>query len=170
MKRNHPIHLIIYAALLLVGMMVGIVMLGLVGLMMVRLLTSMLRVTTAQIQVAGAQSTSRMGVSGIPLEFREIGYDTLLKSNGIADSDLEAISATSITFRAMRGVGMTCDLSNWPNEIKLRLPIFGLREPALSDSFRTWASQSTFDGVRGVPARARRARRARGGRVTHTAS
>lgn len=119
----------------LIELMVAIVMLGIVGLMMARLMTSMLRVTTAQIQVAGAQGASRTGVSAIPLEFREIGYDTLTKG-GTTDSDLEAIAANRLTFRAMRGIGMTCDISVGIDAFKVRLPIFGLREPAITDSFR----------------------------------
>ena len=122
----------------LIELMVGIVMLGLVGLMMARLMTSMLRVTTAQIQVAGAQGTSRTGVSAIPLEFREIGYDTLTKS-GTTSSDLETIAPNRLTFRAMRGTGMTCDLvagGGGVTTLKVRRPIFGLRDPVETDSFR----------------------------------
>ncbi len=121
----------------LIELMVGIVLLGLVGLIMARLLVTMLRVTTAQIQMAGAQSTSRTGVSAIPLEFREIGFDTLPQTGGgTTDTDLEAIAANRITFRAMRGTGITCDMSPSANEFKVRQPQFGLREPLITDTFR----------------------------------
>lgn len=131
----------------LIELMLGIVMLGLVGLMMARLMTSMLRVTTAQIQVAGAQGASRMGVSAIPLEFREIGFDTL-PAAGTTDTDLEAIAANRITFRAMRGTGFTCDIAGWPNEIKVRKPIIGMRNPiADSDTFRIFIDNDVNMGT-----------------------
>jgi prepilin-type N-terminal cleavage/methylation domain-containing protein len=122
----------------LLELLVSIVLLGIIGLAMARLMTSMLRVTTAQVQVAGAQGTSRSGVLAIPSEFREIGYDTL---PGVGnDGDLISIAANRITFRAMRGMGNTCAVTfvggNTLTELRIRKPIFGMRSPVAQDSFR----------------------------------
>jgi len=119
----------------LVELLVGIVMLGIVGLVSARLLMSMMRVTTAQVQIAGAQGTARTGMMVVPQEFREIGYDTIPTGN--TSSDLIDIAANRITFRAMRGMGMTCAVTATPTEIDavwIREPIFGMREPTIQDS------------------------------------
>lgn len=118
----------------LLELLVSIVLLGIVGLAMARLMTSMLRVTSAQVQVAGAQGTSRTGTLAVPSEFREIGFDTI-PDVGI-DTDLEAIAANRITFRAMRGMGNVCQISAGLDEFRIRTPLFGMRAPARTDSFR----------------------------------
>lgn len=128
----------------LIELMVGIVMLGLVGLMMAQLMTSMLRVTTAQVQKAGSQATARTGVSAIPLEFREIGFDTIPDVG--TDTDLEAIGRHRLTFRAMRGTGMTCGISAGVDELWIRVPVFGLREPVSTDSFRLFVENDVNRG------------------------
>ncbi|HEV8456275.1 MAG TPA: prepilin-type N-terminal cleavage/methylation domain-containing protein [Gemmatimonadales bacterium] len=133
----------------MIELMLSIVLLGAVGLLLARMLTTMLRVSTAQVQIAGAQATSRTGVLAIPLEFREIGFDTLPNTGlaGDTDTDLQAIAANRITFRAMRGMGTTCDISGYPNEIRVRLPAFGLREPLATDSFRLFVENDVNKGV-----------------------
>ena len=126
----------------LIELLVGIVMLGIVGLVTAQLLMSMMRVTTAQVQIAGAQGTARTGMLVVPQEFREIGYDTIKSPLGSASSDLISIAANRITFRAMRGVGMTCAVTasfGPPGSIDaiwIRLPVFGMRPdgPAATDS------------------------------------
>ena len=129
----------------LLELMISMVMLGLVGLMMARLLTSMLRVTTAQVQVAGAQGTARTGAMAIPLEFREIGFDTLPDVG--TDTDLEVIKANRITFRAMRGMGTTCDVSGSLDEFRIRTPLFGLRAPLITDTFRLFVENENNLGT-----------------------
>lgn len=116
----------------LIELLVSIVLLGIVGLTMARVLTSMLRVTTAQMQLAGSQGTARTGALAIPMELREIGYDTI--PNGTTTSDLEVIKANRITFHAMRGTGITCGTPTL-TEFRIRKPIFGAREPLLTDGF-----------------------------------
>ncbi|HEU5219419.1 MAG TPA: prepilin-type N-terminal cleavage/methylation domain-containing protein [Gemmatimonadales bacterium] len=119
----------------LVELMIAIVLLGVVGLAMAQTMTVMLRTTSAQVQMAAAQGTARTGSLAIPQEFREIGYDTI---PGIGtDTDLEAIAGNQITFRAMRGMGVTCSVE--PTgflEFRVLKPAFGLRVPQATDSFR----------------------------------
>jgi prepilin-type N-terminal cleavage/methylation domain-containing protein len=133
----------------LVELLVTIVLLSIVGLVSARVLTSMLRVTTAQVQLTGAQSTARTGALAIPQELREVGYDTI---PGIGtNSDLEAIAANRITFRAMRGMGVTCALS-FPvtgiTEVRIRKPVLGLRTdgPLLTDSLRIFVENDVNRG------------------------
>lgn len=121
----------------LIELMIGIVLLGIVGMVTARVVMSMLRVTTAQIQIAGAQGTARTGALAVPQEFREIGYDTIPSVIGTTSSDLVSIASNRITFRAMRGLGMTCAITASAfdvTEVWIRLPVFGMREPAITDS------------------------------------
>jgi prepilin-type N-terminal cleavage/methylation domain-containing protein len=130
----------------LVELLISIVLLGLVGLAMTKVLTSMMRVTTAQLQVAGAQGTSRTGVLAIPQEFREIGFDTL-PGAGALDTDLEAIAAHRITFRAMRGAGVVCDANPGYSEFRILKPILGMRGPETTDSFRLFVEGDVNRGI-----------------------
>jgi prepilin-type N-terminal cleavage/methylation domain-containing protein len=132
----------------LIELLVSIVLLGIVGLAMARLMTAMLRVTTAQVQLAGSQGTSRTGSLAIPSEFREIGFDTI-PNVGIS-SDLETIKANRLTFRAMRGMGNTCAITTTGggavDEFWIRKPILGLRNPQATDSFRLFVENENNRG------------------------
>ena len=122
----------------LIELMIGIVLLGIVGMVTARVVMSMLRVTTAQVQIAGAQGIARTGALAVPQEFREIGYDTIPSLVGSSSSDLISIASNRITFRAMRGIGMTCAISATATTVDavwIRLPVFGMRDlPAATDS------------------------------------
>ena len=128
----------------LIELLVSIVLLGIVGLAMARLMTAMLRVTTAQVQVAGAQGTSRTGTLAVPQEMREIGFDTI-PDIGI-DPDLLSIGANRLTFRAMRGMANVCAISAGVDEFRIRTPVFGLRDPARTDSFRLFVENDVNRG------------------------
>jgi len=130
----------------LVELLVTIVLLGAVGLITARVLTSMLRVTTAQMQLTGAQSTARTGALAIPQEFREIGYDTIPQgAGGTTSSDLEAIAAHRITFHAMRGLGTTCGTPT-QTEFRIRKPILGMRQPVATDQFVLFVENGVNQG------------------------
>ena len=119
----------------LVELMIAIILLGIVGLAMARTMTMMLRVTSAQVQLASAEGTARTGSLAVPQEFREIGYDTI-PLIGVS-TDLISIKPNRLTFRAMRGVGVTCYVE--PGgflEFRILKPTFGLRTPQISDSYR----------------------------------
>jgi hypothetical protein len=117
----------------LVELLVSVTMISIVGLATTKLVMSMMNTTTAQVQKAAAQGNARTGVLAIPQELREIGYDTVTAS-GATTSDLEAIAAHRITFRAMRGLGITCGTPTL-TEFRVRKPIVGVRDPLLTDGF-----------------------------------
>ena len=135
----------------LIELMIGIVLLGIVGMVVARVMASMLRVTTAQIQIAGAQGTARTGALAVPQEFREIGFDTIPSAVGSTSSDLVSIASNRITFRAMRGLGMTCKMTAdqfTVTEIWIRLPVFGMRElPAETDSVWLFVENDINQGL-----------------------
>ncbi len=124
----------------LIELLVAVVLLGIVGLTVARVLTSMLRVTQAQVQLARSQGTARTGSLALPSEFREIGYDTI--PGAANQSDLIAIAAHRLTFRAMRGMGVSCNATfNGPgvppsmDAIWVRKPTWGMNAvPAARDS------------------------------------
>lgn len=80
------------------------------------------RLSQAQIEIIAMQSNLRIGTLVVPTELRE------LAANGTG-SDILAMASTSITFRAMRGVGFMCQIS--PTEIRLfdtgSIPFYGTR-------------------------------------------
>ena len=117
----------------LVELLVAIVLLALVGVTLMKVMNRMLRVTTAQVQLANSQGNARTGTLAIPQELREIGYDTIPLA-GQAVTDLEDIQPNRITFRAMRGVGITCGTPTL-TEFKIRYPLFGMRDPLPTDGF-----------------------------------
>jgi type II secretory pathway pseudopilin PulG len=117
----------------LVELLVSMVVLAFVGLAMASLIRSMMNATTAQVQVAAAQGNGRTGILAIPQELREVGYDTIPTTTA-TDSDLESIAADRLTFRAMRGMGITCGTPT-TQEFRIRKPIVGIRDPLLTDGF-----------------------------------
>ncbi|MEE8268119.1 MAG: prepilin-type N-terminal cleavage/methylation domain-containing protein [Gemmatimonadales bacterium] len=80
------------------------------------------RLSQAQVEIIAMQSNLRTGILVVPTELRE------LAASGTG-SDILAMASTSITFRAMRGVGFMCQIS--PTEIRLldtgSIPFYGTR-------------------------------------------
>ena len=115
----------------LIELLVAVVLLGIVGLTVARVLTSMLRVTQAQVLLARSQGTARTSSLALPSEFREIGYDTI---PGVTnESDLIAIAAHRLTFRAARGMGVSCNVTftgGGMSAIWVRKPMWGMNTPA----------------------------------------
>jgi prepilin-type N-terminal cleavage/methylation domain-containing protein len=109
----------------LVELMVGLVLLLAVGGVTYQLLVNTQRVTRAQGQRIGMQDNGRSGALIIQNELREVGYDQITASAlpgllvrfptatlaASVNSDIRAIGPDSITYRAMRGLGYTCDLT-----------------------------------------------------------
>jgi prepilin-type N-terminal cleavage/methylation domain-containing protein len=117
----------------LIELLVAVVLLGIVGLTVARVLTSMLRVTQAQVLLARSQGTARTSSLALPSEFREIGYDTI--PGAANQSDLIAIAAHRLTFRAMRGMGVSCNVTfggagGGMDAIWVRKPTWGMNNPA----------------------------------------
>jgi prepilin-type N-terminal cleavage/methylation domain-containing protein len=134
----------------LIELLVAVVLLGIVGLTVARVLTSMLRVTQAQVLLARSQGTARTGSLALPSEFREIGYDTI---PGITNqSDLAAIAAHRLTFRAMRGMGVSCAVTfgganGGMDAIWIRIPTWGMNDvPATTDSLLVFVENDRNQG------------------------
>lgn len=123
----------------LVEMLIAIVVLGIVGATLTRVMVNSFRVSQAQVVTADMQSNVRLGGLVLPLELREIGYDSNIyvtpAGTGAITSDLEAIGANSITFRAMRGWSNTCHIQSGLTNIRIRKPTWGQRRPVATDGF-----------------------------------
>jgi prepilin-type N-terminal cleavage/methylation domain-containing protein len=117
----------------LVEVMVSLVLLSLIGLALTRVMRVMTGTTHAQMEIATSQLALRVGAFALPQEFREIGYDTA-SASGTVSSDIEAIAARRISFRAMRGLGFTCGAPTLTG-FTIRKPVLGMRDPAISDGF-----------------------------------
>jgi hypothetical protein len=114
--------------------MTSLVIVAIVGLALARVIQRMLNSTTAQVEIAAATTNARSAVVAIPQELREIGYDTVPLAGRVV-SDLEAIAPHRLTFRAMRGTGITCGTPTL-TEFRILRPVLGLREPLSTDGFR----------------------------------
>jgi len=119
----------------LVELMITVVLLGIVGMATVRIMRSMLITNSAQVRIAATQGEARNASLFVPMELREIGFDTAASIGpGAASSDLLAIARNRLTFRAMRGLGITCGTPTL-SEFRVRKPIIGQRNPLLTDGF-----------------------------------
>jgi prepilin-type N-terminal cleavage/methylation domain-containing protein len=105
----------------LVELLIGLILMLAVGAVTYQLLVNTQRVSRSQSQHIGMQDNGRSGALIIANELRELGYDqitaaslaaiTLKLPNALAvttNSDLRAIGPDSITYRAARGLGYTC--------------------------------------------------------------
>jgi prepilin-type N-terminal cleavage/methylation domain-containing protein len=84
----------------LVELLIALVLMGIVSAAVYRVLVNNQRVYQMQTQRIDLQQNIRAAATILPAEFREL--DAL-------DGDITAMSATSITIRAMRWLGFTCD-------------------------------------------------------------
>lgn len=122
----------------LVELLIAMVVFGIVGATVARVLINSLRVSQAQVVTADMQSNVRLGGLILPLELREIGYDSnifVTPGVGAITSDIEAMAQSSITFRAMRGWSPVCDIRSDMLQYKIRKPTFGQRRPLGTDGF-----------------------------------
>ena len=92
----------------LIELMVGIVLMGIIGVSLVKVSTSLMGASGAQVRMAASQGEARIGTLMLPQEFREIGYDTAIVSAGTnyATTDLIAIAGDQLSFLASRGMGI----------------------------------------------------------------
>jgi len=132
----------------LVELLIGLVLMLAVGAVTYQLLVNTQRVTRSQNQHLGMQDNVRSGALVIGNELREVGYDqvsaaAILRFPGSvlvagANPDLIAIGPDSITYRAMRAIGYTCQLTAATPEIVVRntttLPFTTLRSLTTADS------------------------------------
>lgn len=105
-------------------LMIALVVFGIVGLAVSRFVINSQRISRTQLEMASMQSNLRTGALVVPSELRELAAD------GTA-SDIIAMSSTSMTFRAMRGLGFTCSVT--ATQIKVldtgAVPFYGARDP-----------------------------------------
>ena len=138
----------------LIELMVGIVLMGIIGVALLKVFSSLMGTSGAQVRMAASQGEARIGTLMLPQEFREIGYDTVIVNAGTdyANTDLIAIAADQLSFLAARGVGITCGTFN-ATEFKIRKPILGQRMPVVSDTFVLFleVEKSTGTDDRWVP-------------------
>lgn len=109
----------------LVELLLSLILLTAVGAVTYKLLVNTQRVSRYQSQHIGMQDNGRSGSLIIANELREVGYDQITATELAAlqlryagftpaaavNSDLIAIGPDSITYRAMRGLGYTCQLN-----------------------------------------------------------
>jgi prepilin-type N-terminal cleavage/methylation domain-containing protein len=108
----------------LVELLIGLILLMAVGAVTYQLLVNTQRVSRSQSQHIGMQDNGRSGTLIIANELRELGYDQITAASLASiqatsmpallvpvgtNSDLRAIGPDSITYRAPRGLGYTCD-------------------------------------------------------------
>lgn len=125
--------------LTLIELLVAVVLTAVIGLTVVRMLQTMQRSTTGQLQQVDMQSNVRSAALAIPTELREIGYDSLIDflPAGIdaIESDLEEIQATRVRFRASRGMGIYCEIDPSFTVLRFARPLLAHRDPAITDTF-----------------------------------
>ena len=117
----------------LVELLIVMVLLTIVSAAFGRVMINGLRVSKAQMVQAELQSNVRVGGLVVPLELREIGYDSNITTNAVT-SDLEVLAVTEVQFRAMRGFGVTCGTPTL-TEVRIRKPAMSYRLPRMSDGF-----------------------------------
>jgi prepilin-type N-terminal cleavage/methylation domain-containing protein len=116
----------------LIEMLIGIVLVGIVGMALTRVVTSTQRISQAQTQKSEMQGAVRAGALILPAEMREIGYD--VNNLGTVVTDIVDAQATSIQFRAMRGWAVMCGNYD-PTGIYIHRDVIGYRAPAVDDQF-----------------------------------
>jgi hypothetical protein len=86
-------------------MLIGLVLLGIVTTTIYRVLTTNQRLARAQTEQVSLQSSVRIGALAVANELREIGI------NSLGATDILAMGANGITYRAMRSSGMACQVT-----------------------------------------------------------
>ena len=129
----------------LIELLIVMVMMTLIGGALTKILLNSMRVSAGQMVQADMQSNVRTGGLVLPLELREVGYDSNTTTN-VVTSDIELISASFVQFRAGRGFGSTCgtpSLTEW----RIRKPAHGMRAPTVTDGFMIYVENDPNTGV-----------------------
>ena len=116
----------------LIELLVGIVLVGIVGLALTRVVGTSQRISQAQTQKSELQGNVRAGSLILPAELREVGYD--VNNLGVVVTDIVDAQPTSLRFRAMRGWAVMCGNYD-PNAIYVHRDVIGYRAPADDDQF-----------------------------------
>lgn len=119
------------AGFTLVELLIGIILAGVVGMTLTRMVMTTQRVSRAQTQQTDVQANMRTGALLLPAELREIGFDHM--ADGTEVPDILDARADRITIRVMRDWAIMC--GNYAEEaILVRLPVIGYRNPTTADS------------------------------------
>ncbi len=86
----------------LIELMIALILLSIVGTVIMRLLTSSQRASRYQSEQALLQSNVRAGATLVPTELRELGI------SGAASDIYAGMTATQISYRAMRSTSVAC--------------------------------------------------------------
>jgi prepilin-type N-terminal cleavage/methylation domain-containing protein len=113
------------AGFTLVELLIVMVLVGLVGMVLVRVLTDTQRITVAQGERAMMQSATRTGVLVVPAELREINAWM---------GDIIAMSDSSITYRGLRAMAVACGPTTTAGTLVETASIQGLGSFAVNDS------------------------------------
>jgi len=130
----------------LVELLIVMIVLVLIGTALTKILVSSMRVSSGQMVQADMQSNVRTGSLVLPLELREIGYDSSIVAPFTVTSDIELIDAGFVQFRAGRGFSSTCGTPAL-NEWRIRKPAYGMRAPALTDGFMVYIENDPNQGA-----------------------
>lgn len=107
----------------LVEMLIGLVLLGIVTTTIYRILDTNTRLARAQTEQVSLQSAVRIGSLVVGNELKEIGI------NLVDSTDILAMSANGITYRAMRATAVACDVA--ADHVRIRqTPFFFTRSIA----------------------------------------
>ncbi len=117
----------------LIELLIVIVMLAIVGMSVTKVMSSILNTSSAQVTIANSMGEARNGALLLSQELREVGYDSNITTL-TARTDLLGIAAHRISFRAIRGMGVTCGTPTL-TEFRLLKPITGQRLPSGTDEF-----------------------------------
>jgi prepilin-type N-terminal cleavage/methylation domain-containing protein len=110
----------------LIELMIGIIIMLVVSGSIYKLLTTTQRVARAQAERTDLQSNLRAASIVVPTELREINT---VVGGTVSQNDILSMTATSITYRAMRGIGYVCQVP-LAGEIRLLASSWsGLRLP-----------------------------------------
>ena len=106
----------------LVELLVALVLLTIVGGVIIRLLASSQRLSRQQSEQVLLQGNVRSGALLVPSELRELAV-------GATTTDLVAMGATDVTYRALRASGVACQVTaGSPGSVRLRRSVyFGYR-------------------------------------------
>jgi prepilin-type N-terminal cleavage/methylation domain-containing protein len=104
----------------LVEMLIGLVLLAIVSTTIYRILNTNTRLSRAQTEQVSLQSAVRIGSLVVGSELKEMGI------NSTGGTDILAMSANGITYRAMRATGLACQVT--ASEVRNRqTPFFSTR-------------------------------------------
>jgi prepilin-type N-terminal cleavage/methylation domain-containing protein len=117
----------------LVELLISMVVLAIIGTAITKVMSVMLNTSASQITIANSMGEARNGAIALPQELREVGYDTNTTTLTAA-TDLIEIKSHRISFKAMRGMAITCGTPTL-TEFRIRKPITGMRLPRGTDEF-----------------------------------